>query len=151
MREDWNDDDRLFAALREAVAARRAVPRKFTETGKSAYAWHNVDAELAQLTYDSGRDGAALASVRSETASVRSLTFSSAKFTIELEVAAGLLGQVMPPGAGSIEAESQSGETVAAPIDEAGGFALEPLPASPFRLRCRMADGNDVVTGWITV
>ena len=146
-----DNDEELLAALGEAFRARAEVPEWFVEMGKNALAWHNIDAELAQLTYDSGRDGAALASVRSETASVRSLTFSSAKFTIELEVAAGLLGQVMPPGAGSIEAESQSGETVAAPIDEAGGFALEPLPASPFRLHCRMADGSDVVTGWITV
>ena len=30
-----------------------AVPEWFVETGKNAYAWHNIDAELAQLTYDS--------------------------------------------------------------------------------------------------
>jgi len=36
-------------------------------------------------------------------------------------------------------------------IDEAGGFSLGPLPASPFRLRCRTADGGDIVTGWITL
>jgi hypothetical protein len=151
MRDDW-DDDRLLAALREAMAARQAVPAKFIETGKSAYAWHNVDAELAQLTYDSRRDEGALARIRAETASVRALTFSSARFMIELEVTtAGLLGQIMPPGAGTIEAESQAGGTTVAAIDEAGGFSLDPLPASPFRLRCRTADGSDVVTGWITL
>ena len=151
MRDDW-DDDRLLAALREAMAARQAVPPKFIETGKNAYAWHNVDAELAQLTYDSNRDQNATAMVRTETASVRALTFSSVRFVIELEVStAGLLGQIMPPGAGSIEAESQAGGTTVSPIDEAGGFSLEPLPASPFRLRCRTADGSDVVTGWITL
>jgi len=149
---DDRDDDRLLAALREAVAARQAVPAKFIETGKNAYAWHNVDAELAQLTYDSSSDMAALAGLRAETASVRALTFSSARFMIELEVTtAGLLGQIMPPGRGTIEAESQVGGTTVAAIDEAGGFSLEPLPASPFRLRCRTADGSDVVTGWITL
>ncbi|MDR2984137.1 MAG: hypothetical protein LBV34_04770 [Nocardiopsaceae bacterium] len=151
MRSDW-DDEHLLAALREAVAARQAVPAKFIETGKNAFAWHNVDAELAQLTYDSSRDEGALAKVRAETASVRALTFSSARFMIELEVTTtGLLGQVMPPGEGTIEAESQSGDTTVAAIDEAGGFSLEPLPASPFRLRCRTAAGGDVVTGWITL
>jgi hypothetical protein len=151
MRDD-RDDDRLLAALREAMAARQAVPAKFIETGKNAYAWHNVDAELAQLTYDSRRDEGALARIRAETASVRALTFSSARFMIELEVtAAGLLGQIMPPGGGTIEAESQAGGTTIAAIDEAGGFSLDPLPASPFRLRCRTADGSDVVTGWITL
>ena len=151
MRDDI-DDDQLLAALKEALAARQAVPARFIATGQNAFAWHNVDAELAQLTYDSSRDEQALAAVRAETASVRALTFSSARFMIELEVtAAGLLGQVMPPGAGTIEAESQAGGTTVAALDEAGGFSLEPLPASPFRLRCRTADGGDIVTGWITL
>jgi hypothetical protein len=151
MRDDW-DDDHLLATLREAIAARQAVPARFVESGKNAYAWHNVDAELAQLTYDSSSDMGALAALRAETASVRALTFSSARFMIELEVTtAGLLGQIMPPGRGTIEAESQAGGTTVAGIDEAGGFSIEPLPVSPFRLRCRTADGADVVTGWITL
>ena len=49
---DW-DDEQLLAALGEAMRARREVPGWFVETGKNAYAWHNIDAELAQLTYDS--------------------------------------------------------------------------------------------------
>jgi hypothetical protein len=36
-------------------------------------------------------------------------------------------------------------------VDEIGCFAVEPIPASPFRLRCRTADGTDVLTGWITL
>ena len=53
MRDGW-DDRRLLAALSEAMKARQAVPSWFVETGKNAYAWHNIDAELAQLTDDSG-------------------------------------------------------------------------------------------------
>ncbi len=53
--ESWNDEA-LLAALRQALAARQAVPPEFVEAGKSAFAWHNIDAELAQLTYDSARD-----------------------------------------------------------------------------------------------
>ena len=55
MRNDW-DDDRLLAALGQALKAREAVPSWFIETGKNAFAWHNIDAELAQLTYDSEQD-----------------------------------------------------------------------------------------------
>ena len=51
MRDDW-DDERLLAALGEAIKARQAVPAWVVEMGKNAYAWHNIDAELAQLTYD---------------------------------------------------------------------------------------------------
>ena len=50
------DDEELLAALGEAIRAREAVPEWFVETGKNAYAWHNIDAELAQLTYDSQTD-----------------------------------------------------------------------------------------------
>ena len=46
---NW-DDDRLLAALGQALKAREAVPSWFIETGKNAFAWHNIDAELAQLT-----------------------------------------------------------------------------------------------------
>ena len=45
---DSVSDDALLAALREALAARDAVPASFVEAGKSAYAWHNIDAELAK-------------------------------------------------------------------------------------------------------
>jgi hypothetical protein len=74
--ESWADDDQLFAALKEAVRAARAVPPEFVEAGKSAYAWRNIDAELASLTYDSTRD--LVPSVRAETASIRALTFTPA-------------------------------------------------------------------------
>ena len=40
------DDEALTDALREAIRAREAVPAWFVEIGKSAYAWHNIDAEL---------------------------------------------------------------------------------------------------------
>ena len=82
--ESWADDDQLFATLKEALRAGRAVPPEFVEAGKSAYAWRNIDAELASLTYDSTRD--LVSSVRAETASIRALTFTSAHLIIELEV-----------------------------------------------------------------
>ena len=86
MAKSWDDDDTLLAALKQAVHARRDVPPEFVEAGKSAFAWHNIDAELAQLTYDSSREPHAALSVRAEAAPVRALTFTSARLTIELEV-----------------------------------------------------------------
>ena len=150
MRDGW-DDEQLLAALREAMRARQAVPSWFVETAKNAYAWHNVDAELAQLTYDSSRDEDRAALVRSETASIRALTFTSANLSIELEVTErSLLGRIIPPGPGTLETDTTTGVTTW-PVDEIGCFAVEPIPASPFRLRWRKADGTDVLTGWITL
>ena len=151
MRDDW-DDERLLVALGEAMKARQAVPSWFVETGKNAYAWHNIDAELAQLTYDSNEDRRETAVVRSETASVRSLTFTSAHLTMELEVAeSSALGQIIPPRSGTLEIHTKAGAITTTEIDEIGCFAVDPIPDSPFRLRCRTADGADVLTGWIVL
>ena len=150
MLDGW-DDEQLLAALREAMQAREAVPDWFVETGKSAYTWHNIDAELAQLTYDSYSDAAGAAITRSESASIRALTFASPHLRLELEVSGhSLLGQVIPPQAGTLETHTKAGVTTSQ-VDEIGCFAVDPIPDSPFRLRCRMADGTDVLTGWITL
>ena len=151
MRNDW-DDDRLLAALGQALKAREAVPSWFIETGKNAFAWHNIDAELAQLTYDSEQDQRAVAVLRSETASIRSLTFTSAHLSLELEVTGNsLLGQLLPPRAGQLEIQTRAGTTSTTDVDEIGCFSVEPIPDTPFRLRCRAADGTDVLTAWITI
>jgi len=151
MADRW-DDEKLFNALRDAMSARRAVSTAFVEAAKNAYAWHNIDAELAQLTYDSSLDHERSVSLRSETASIRALTFTSAHLSIELEVTEhSLIGQIIPPQEGRIEARPRVGGPTAAQIDQIGCFSIGPIPASPFRLHCRTDDGTDVVTGWISL
>ena len=153
--EEWlaalQDDDELLAALHDAMTAREAVPASFVDTAKNAYAWHNIDAELAQLTYDSQSDQRMTTVTRSETASIRALTFTSARLSIELEVSEdSLLGQVIPAQAGTLEIHTTAGTSTTA-VDEIGIFAVEPIPRESFRLRCRTPDGVDVITGWISV
>jgi hypothetical protein len=151
VRSDW-DDDQLLAALGEAIRAREAVPEWFIEMGKNAFAWHNIDAELAQLTYDSSVDQPEAAVTRSETASIRALTFTSEHLTLELEVTEdSLLGQLLPPRAGELEIHTRAGEISTTEVDEIGCFSVDPIPDGPFRLRCHTADGTDVLTGWITI
>jgi hypothetical protein len=151
VRDGW-DDEQLLAALRESLQAREAVPPWFIETGKNAYAWHNIDSELAQLTYDSSTDTQRSMAVRAETASIRALTFTSAGLSIELEVSEDcLIGQVIPPRGGTLEVHNKAGATRNTPIDEIGCFVVSPIPASPFRLRFRTTDDIDVVTGWVSL
>lgn len=156
MREDW-DDEQLLAALRESMRARLAVPPWFTQTARDAYTWLDIDAQLARLTYDSSYDRdlevtQRSVSTRSEPASIRSLTFTSARLAIELEVTAdSLIGQIVPPRQGTLEQEARNGETAAIPIDEIGCFCIQPVPDGAFRLRCRTEDGIDVVTNWFTL
>ena len=90
--------------------------------------------------------------MRSETASVRGLSFASAYLSMELEVTEDcLLGWVIPSRAGTLEAQTGAGASTETTVDEIGCFAVDPTPASPFRLRFRAADGTDVLTGWITL
>jgi hypothetical protein len=149
--ERW-DDDQLLAALRQAVHARRAVPPEFVEAGRNAFAWHNIDAELAQLTYDSSSDRDYELSVRAEAASIRALTFTSAHLAIELEVTQdSLVGQVVPAQAGTITVQPRDGAETTAVVDEIGCFSIHPVPSAEFRLHCRLAGGVETLTGWIAL
>jgi hypothetical protein len=140
-----------MAALGEAVRAARAVPPEFTEAGKAAYTWHNVDAELAALTFDSAAQAAAPA-LRAEEASPRFLTFAGAELTIELEIGPdSIVGQIVPSQPGHVDTCPASGAAATAELDEIGCFIIRPLPPSPFRLHCHTAAGVSVLTTWITL
>lgn len=149
--DGW-DDEALLAALQQALRARRAVPPEFIDAGQNAFAWRNIDAELAQLTYDSTRDSDDAPSMRSEAASIRALTFTSAQLTIELEVTRdSLVGQIVPAQVAMIKVQTLTGAETALPADEIGCFSIQPIPPVPFRLQCRTAAGIDILTGWITL
>jgi hypothetical protein len=146
------DDEELLAALRQALLARQAVPPSFVEAAQNAFAWRNIDAELAELTYDSVRDDEMAASVRAEAASIRALTFTSAHLTIELEIAQdSLLGQIVPAQTATVTVQPRAGSETFAQTDDIGCFSIMPIPASPFRLHCRTVAGIDALTGWITL
>jgi hypothetical protein len=149
---DFWDDEELFSELRAALRVRQSVPPGFIEAGRNAYAWRDIDAELAQLTYDSASDRGVLAGVRSEPAAIRALTFASTQLTIELEVVDDCLyGQVIPTLPGTIEVQAHTGTVAVSPVDDLGSFRVQPIPANPFRLSYRMADGTEVPTQWITL
>jgi hypothetical protein len=148
-----DDDDRLLAALGEAVRAAREVPASFVEAGRAAYTWHGIDAELAALTFDSAAEpAAAVPAIRAEEASPRFLTFAAADLTIELEVGAdAIVGQIVPPQPGHADACPASGPASTTEIDEIGCFVIRPLPTSPFRLHCHGSSGISALTTWITL
>jgi hypothetical protein len=148
----WSDDERLLAELREALRAAEDVPGHFVDAAKTAFAWRTIDAELARLSYDSLDDEQTRMATRADDAAVRALTFMADRLTIELEITAdSVLGQVVPAQPGRLFVQLGTGQQHTSPIDEIGCFVVEPVPAGPFRLRCRTADGAEVRTGWITL
>lgn len=147
---EWNDDE-LLDALRDALTTAEEVPRTFVEAGKAAFVWRTIDAELAALTYDSAWDSPEPMAIRSESATLRSLTFASDGWTIELElIPGGVLGQLDPPEAGTVSARGDGSKLAIAEIDDLGFFTLGPVPAVPYRLVCTTESGTTILTGWIT-
>jgi hypothetical protein len=148
MTDGW-DDEELLAALQQALSRRREVPPEFVAAAKSAYTWHSIDVELAQLTYDSTCH---YAPIRAETASIRALTFTSAHLSVELEVMEdSLLGQVLPAQAAVVEVHGGTGGETEILTDEIGCFTIRPIPRCPFRLSCRVAASLGMLTNWLTL
>jgi hypothetical protein len=146
------EDEQLLAALGRAIRARQDVPPEFVQAAKDAFAWHGIDAELAQLTFDSVHGTDLAARTRAEDALIRALTFTSARLTIELEVTAeSVLGQIVPTQVATIEIQTRAGGGTAVAADEIGCFSISPIPRGAFRLRCLAGGGIDVRTGWITL
>jgi hypothetical protein len=89
--------------------------------------------------------------MRSEPAAVRALTFTSTNLTIEVEVAEDcLLGQVIPTWPGTIQIQGLNGTVAISPVDDLGSFRIQPIPARPLRLSCRIVGTSGVLTNWIT-
>jgi hypothetical protein len=152
MSSPWTDDE-ILAMLAQAQQAADSVPRNFIEIGKATYAWRDIDAELAELTYDSALEEAHLtARMRAERAHLRALTFTSTALTIEIEITdEAVLGQVIPLQAGEVEVNTPAGTAGTALIDNIGCFAIRPIPGGSFRLHCRTTSGTCVSTSWVTI
>jgi hypothetical protein len=145
----WHDDVALLARMAEAWHAGQDVPADFVAAGKAVWQPPDLDAELAELIYDSLREPVL---VRADTAVLRALTFASARQTIELEVGDGTLrGQLVPPTRCEIEVEQAAGPAIRAVSDDLGYFTFATVPRGQFRLRCRTGSGTDVVTSWIII
>jgi hypothetical protein len=144
----WDSDDELLTELREALNA--CSPEAQTlHIEKSLFTWRTIDAELATLTHDSTAAERTV-TLRSETATLRTMTFEAPSLTIELEMTQGsLVGQLVPPGAGSAWLRTAARTTDPVEIDELGCFTIELRPDTPFSLACQTALGLRVMTDWI--
>ncbi|MGH2786417.1 MAG: hypothetical protein ACRDJV_00730 [Actinomycetota bacterium] len=149
-------EERLFEELGALVRRTDAVPPQVLAAARGSYTWRTIDAELAELTYDSLLDDDALAGVRSG-AQPRQLTFESGELTIELEVgfaARGkrIVGQLIPTQAAAIEIRHPAGEE-AVQADELGRFAAEIMTAGPVSFSCRLQTNGEktITTDWIII
>ncbi|MEV7083822.1 hypothetical protein AB0N88_35600 [Streptomyces sp. NPDC093516] len=140
------DDGLLEEELRRAAAVLDPVPAELQHLAVEAYALHDLDARVAELTFDSLVDALP---VRGAPAAPRMLTFRAGELTVDVEVTRdGLLGQVLPPQPARIEI--LGGPAPGAPLtaDDLGRFTADAPPSGPFALRLR-TDADVVVTEWL--
>ncbi|MFE2042876.1 hypothetical protein ACFXAZ_18525 [Streptomyces sp. NPDC059477] len=142
------DTSPLEAELRRAAAVLDPVPPELRRLAVDAFILHDLDARIAELTFDSLVDAIP---VRGVTDPPRMLTFRTGELTVDVEVTAhGLMGQVLPPQPARIEV--LGGPQLSTPdvltADAMGRFTSEAPPIGPFALRLRTG-AEVVVTEWL--
>jgi len=155
--DDEPDDARLEEELRELAARLEPVPDRLVQAALDAYAWRTIDAELAELAFDSLAEQDQAALVRGQQQE-RLLSFRASGLTIEVEVTAAgparrLIGQLVPPQAAEVEIRRQDAVVTIA-TDEFGRFIADRMPAGPVSLRFGLTPGEGrsaVVTEWIPI
>jgi hypothetical protein len=150
----FDDDDALADELRRAAQLIDPVPPELLHSAAGAFTWRTVDAELAELVFDSLVQEPAV--VRG-TGEPRLLTFQAAALTVEVEVVAEgaarrVVGRLIPARPAEVEIRFGDG-LLTVTADELGRFAATWPGAGPMRLRCRADDDPGsaiVITEWVS-
>jgi hypothetical protein len=153
--------DALLGKLGELLVRLDPMPPQLLDQARRAFCWRTVDAELAELSFDSLVDREAALAVRAggDTAlEPRMLGFGAVvdgedlSIDVEVSTAAGpsaLIGQLWPAGAAVVEMQACGGGSTEVPTDELGRFLIQPVPRGPVRLQVRHA-GRVVQTTWVS-
>lgn len=119
-------DGLLEEELRQAAAVLDPVPADLLQSALDAFALHDLDARLAELTFDSLVDALP---VRGAADPPRMLTFRAGEVTVDVEVTGdGLIGQLMPPQSARIELLGGPGHARPLTADPLGRFTGGPRP-----------------------
>ncbi|WP_328884248.1 hypothetical protein [Streptomyces sp. NBC_00299] len=144
--DDGFDIELLEEELRQAAAILDPVPAQLRQLAVEAFALHDLDARIAELTFDSVVDAIP---VRGATDVPRMLTFRAGEVTVDVEVTAqGLMGQVLPPQQARIEVLAGPQTAIPVEADDMGRFTSDAPPNGPFALRLRTG-AEVVVTEWL--
>jgi hypothetical protein len=147
------EQDALVEELRRVAALVDPVPERVRDAARGSFSWRTIDAELAELAYDSAAQAGREALVRSADTR-RLLTFDAAGLSIEVEVTSTdpdvrLVGQVVPPQRAEIEVRHAGGR-ITVEADDLGRFAADGISAGPVSLVCRLGE-RTVATAWLVV
>lgn len=141
---DRMPDEVLLHDLGRVLDAVDAHRIRSDEAAKAAFAWAHIDAELAEVVFDSAVDQPELV-LRSTGSDPRQLTFraTAADVTIEIEIGpTGLIGQIIPPQPANIHIDQADGEGIDLETDEMGVFQAVDLAHGQTTFVARAADDS---------
>jgi len=150
------DDEGLLGALRTLLSQRDSPPGWVVELAKGSYDLRAIDAELADLTSDSGLGTTS----RLRTGGgPRLVVFEAAACTIEIEIEPGsragrwqLVGQLSPAGPARIMLRRVPPTAPAwVDADELGRFTADDLAAGALSLTCVRPGSQVTATAWISI
>jgi hypothetical protein len=144
----------LLTRLGAVARAIDGPPDLVYEMGRAAFAWRNVDSELALLMADSRLESSM---VRGRGPDDRLLSFATGAMTIEVQVSVRrgtrrLLGQVSagaPVPGGVLHLDTTTGAAPAVPVDALGRFEVTGVPSGPVRLRVEAPGLRSATTVWV--
>jgi hypothetical protein len=152
--EPWQEA--LVTELRAFGRRADPVPSEVLFQARGSLAWRRVDAELAELLFDSLLSDELAAGVRGPGDGTRLISFEAGDLSIELEISETgsqrrMIGQIVPPQVATIELRSSS-QIQEVDSDELGRFGLDRIAPGPVSLRCRLVAGDRTIeTGWVVV
>lgn len=143
------EEEKLIAALRKGLGDSDPVPRDVIEFAKAAYTWRDIDAELAELEFDS-IDEDIPSGVRSS-ATARMISFQAGQWMIDIEYTEAfgrLIGAISPRARYTVEVRT-AGTSFTTESDDSGRFEAEGVSPGPASLVLRFPDGQVVKTQWV--
>jgi hypothetical protein len=149
-----DDDIRLEEELRRAARLFDPVPARLVRLAVAAYTFRTVDAELAELTFDSLAEHNAELVRGPEQTQSRLLSFDAHTLTVDVEImstGAGrrLIGQIHPGQRAEVDIRGRDRSTTVT-TDDLGRFSCEEVRHGLLGLRCRTTQ-ETVVTDWVSI
>lgn len=139
-------DDELLELVGRALRGADPVPDHVLAGARAAWTWRTIDQELAELVFDSAAE---LTGVRSED-TARQLTFRAPGMEIEVmvvdEASRRIVGQLIPPGAYTVQLLTSGDHVLEEPTDRLGRFAFDSVAPGPVRIAVADPDGAHVIT-----
>ncbi|MEX2250847.1 MAG: hypothetical protein WD895_02110 [Acidimicrobiia bacterium] len=143
-------ESQLLELLRQGLESTDPVPADVNEFAMAALTWRTIEAELAEIAFDSASEETP-AGVRGP-AGERMLSYETATLSIDIEYRSGirrLIGQVAPPQPAKVELHHSKG-TLTTVADDLGRFSFEDVEPGPVSIVCTShgPDPDVIKTEW---